>query len=370
MQTFDIYYRLTLFGDENIDRKIEKLCREQSVEMPLGVVPDQIRNKVVGQLAFKEQITDNVYDIAVRWPLENVGGEISTFLNMLYGNISMKPGIRVTGLDWDKLKEILFQGPAFGIDLIRDRYGIEDRALSSTALKPLGSSSEKLGKLCYDFARGGIDIIKDDHGLTDQSYAPFEERIRACVQAIGKAADDTGRRSYYYPHITALAEDAVMRYEKAAELGADGVIICPHITGVEIMHQMAGMEVDLPIIAHPSFSGALTTNEHSGLSPDFLYGELWRALGADFVIYPNVEGRFIFSEEECLAINESARTAGLPFRSSFPMPGGGLQLADVDKWIETYGKDTAFLMGGSLYEHPKGITAASRELMRKIIQIG
>ncbi|MDX1671761.1 MAG: RuBisCO large subunit C-terminal-like domain-containing protein [Balneolaceae bacterium] len=370
MDTFNIYYRLSLTGGENIDRKVEKLCREQSVEMPLGVVPEAIKKKVVGQPVSIDQIAGDTYDLSVQWPLENLGGDISTFLNVLYGNISMQPGIRITGLEWKKLKGTLFHGPAFGIEAIRDIYGIRDRALSSTALKPLGSSAERFGQMCYEFALGGIDVIKDDHGLTDQSYAPFEERVRACVKAVGKAADETGRRSYYYPHITALAGEAVRRYEKAAELGADGVIICPHIAGLETMHLLAGMDVELPIIAHPSFSGALTTHNRQGLSPDFLYGAFWRALGADYVIYPNVEGRFIFSEEQCLAINEAARTAEIPFKKSFPMPGGGLQLSDVDKWIETYGKDTAFLMGGSLYEHPEGITVGARELMRKITEIG
>ncbi|MGD8748046.1 MAG: RuBisCO large subunit C-terminal-like domain-containing protein, partial [Balneolaceae bacterium] len=262
----------------------------------------------------------------------------------------------------------VFKGARYGIAGIRKNYCIPDRPLSATALKPLGSSPSELADLCYQFAVGGIDIIKDDHGLANQEFAPFEDRVAACVSAIQQAADKHGRRSYYFPNITAFASETVNRYKKAAEMGADGVLVCPHITGLETMHRLARLDIDLPIIAHPAFSGGLTTHETQGLTADFLYGQLWRALGADFVIYPNKGGRFTFSAEECKAINEAAQEVESPFKAVFPMPAGGIQVKNVDKWISEYGKDIAFLIGASLYEHEKGIRIASNEFSRKLNQ--
>ena len=296
-----------------------------------------------------------------------MGDDISQFLNLLYGNISLQPGIRIIAADWSALTPGLFSGSSFGIKAIRDLYQIENRPLSATALKPLGSSANELAELAYEFTLGGIDIIKDDHGIANQEFAPFAERVKACVDAVKQAVQENGSRSYYYPNITAFASDAITRYQQAADLGADGVLICPHIVGLETMHRLARRDEPLPIIAHPSFSGSLTMDDSKGLSPSFLYGQLWRALGADFVIYPNKGGRFLFSGAKCRAINNAASDRHSPFSRIFPMPAGGIKLENVDRWIADYGEDVAFLIGGSLYKHPKGIRVASKELHQKLL---
>lgn len=362
MSTFEISYRVTVLEGETIDEKIEGICLEQSVELPRSVLSGEVETKVVGKLSSKEQIKDSVYSVTISWPIENIGNDISQFLNILYGNISLQAGILIVGVQWEKLKKDLFGGPAFGIRELRKAYGIDGRALCSTSLKPLGTDAEGIGNLCYQFAAGGLDVIKDDHGISNQSYAPFEPRVKACIKGIKRAADETGHRAFYFPHITALAAESIKRYEMAAELGADGVLICPHIAGMETMHQLARMDLPLPIIAHPAFSGGLTTNERQGLTPDLLYGELWRALGADFVVYPNTGGRFSFTLEECHAINNGARNEDSPFKPSFPMPGGGMKRSNIPEWLETYGIDTVFLLGTSLYEHPDGPRVAAEEL--------
>lgn len=353
---------------EEINPKVEDICLEQSVELPLQVLSESLVDKIVGEKVSQEQVARDTYIVKISWPIKNIGGEISNFINILYGNISLQPGIRVTDADWSSLGGELFGGPAFGIEKLRTRFDIPVRAISSTAIKPLGKSPDELAELCYSFAKGGIDIIKDDHGLANQEYAPFTDRVKACVKAVEKASEATGRKSCYFPNITALASDAVERYEEAAELGADGVLLCPHISGLETMHQLARMEIELPVMAHPAFSGSLVTTPEKGLTPDFLYGQLWRALGADFVIYPNTGGRFSFTLEECQAINKAARISDVPFERSFPVPAGGLKIDNIAHWLETYGPDTVFLIGGSLYKHPDGIEKASRELKAIIAQ--
>lgn len=368
MKTFEISYRLTLQEREEIDEKIEGICLEQTVELPRGMVNSEIQEKVVGKPVSKEQLNDQQYKATIAWPMEDVGEDIFQFLNLLYGNISLQKGIQIIGAEWEALSFEVFNGSQFGISLIRKKYEVTNRPLSATALKPLGSSPDELAELAYQFAAGGIDIIKDDHGLADQEFAPFKERVRACTAAVQRATDKNGRPAYYYPNITAFAPDTVERYKIAAALGADGVLLCPHISGLETMHRLARMEIDLPIIAHPAFSGSLITTANQGLTPDFLYGQLWRALGADFVIYPNKGGRFSFTTAECKGINKAARNRQSPFRDCFPMPAGGMKIGDVSKWTAEYGNDTAFLIGGSLYEHPDGVQAASKQLQEILMQ--
>jgi len=359
--TFHIEYLISLLPDEVLEYKLEGICLEQSVELPSDVISDDIRDRIVGEVTGIHEISEGLYHVHIGYPIDNIGNEITQFLNILFGNISMKPGIRVTDLEWDKLQH-LFTGPALGIDKIRQRLNIPNRGISCTALKPLGLTSEELADICFEFAMGGIDIIKDDHGLTNQPYAPFDERVKACVNAVQRAADKTGQKTSYYPNITTSPDKLVQRYEESAQLGADGVLLAPHLCGLEMMHVLANTNIDLPIMAHPSFSGSLVINHMHGFSHNFLYGELWRALGADFVIYANAKGRFSFTEDECLKINESARKKLAGFAKSFPTPGGGMQRKNLKKWLSLYGPDTVFLMGGSLYQHPNGIREAGKEI--------
>lgn len=362
MSTFEIIYRVTVQEGEQIDEKVEEMCLEQTAELPRGILDDDIQEEVVGKPVRKNELDDQRYEVVIAWPLADVGGDISQFLNILYGNISLQPGIQIVSAEWSALNSDVFEGPGLGISEIRKKYHKNDRPFSATALKPLGSTPDELADLTYEFALGGIDIIKDDHGLANQDFAPFEERVEACIAAVQRANEETNRRSYYYPNITAFASETVKRYKQAAELGADGALLCPHIAGLETMHRLARLDIDLPIIAHPAFSGGLTTHKDKGLTPDFLYGQLWRALGADFVIYPNKGGRFSLTSAECKAINNAARNGESPFKSSFPMPGGGIDRSNIPHWLETYGSDTVFLLGGSLYEHPDGPQSAAKEL--------
>lgn len=359
--SFQIKYRISLLNGENIHKKVEDICLEQSVEMPADVLPPDIIERIVGNIISIDEISSKQYNVVIEWPLANIGNEITQFLNILFGNISLKPGILITGVEWEKLDFIL-KGPGIGLQRFREKWNIHDRAISSTALKPMGFTPQQIGELCFEFATGGIDIIKDDHGLANQPYAPFVERVTACVQAINAAADNTGRRSLYFPNITSSAVQTVRNYQLAAEMGADGVLFAPQLGGLDTLHELARMDIDLPIMAHPSFSGSYVIHHDHGFTPSFYYGEFWRALGADFIIYANAGGRFSFSIDECQLINSSAREDLASFKSAFPTPGGGINRNKLNKWVSLYGEDTVLLIGGSLYQHPGGIRKAAEEI--------
>lgn len=362
MQTFDVTYRLAPGDHGTIRGKLDALRFEQGVELPRDTVTDVVRDRVVGTVAEVEEIAPGRFRAVIRWPLDNVGGEIAALLNLLYGTVSLGRGIRVTGVEWDPLHRAgVLPGPAFGIPALRERYRIGERALAATALKPLGLSTEELARQCREFAAGGIDIVKDDDGLLDQPTAPFEERVAACVEAVREVADRTDHRARYFAHVSGGPARTVERYEQAAELGADGAMICPHITGLPMLDRLARHPAPLPVIAHPSLSGGLTTHPEEGMAPDLLYGQLWRALGADLVVFASPGGRFPMGDDEGRAVCESARTPRLPFPPAFPAPAGGMQLDSLDRHRERYGPDTVFLIGGSLHQHPDGLRSAARE---------
>lgn len=361
MNTFRVKYLITCFEGEDIDQKLRWICLEQSVELPEEVVSKAILNLVVGQVKEVEEQANGTYEAVIAWPLSNVGDDPTQFLNMLYGNISLKRGIKVLSVNWESLTSIL-QGPAFGIHGIRERVQIPERALACGVLKPMGLSSDELAELASSFSRGGIDLIKDDHGLADQRYAPFEDRIKKVLTALHQTEKETGKRAHYYPNITTTGSKLMEKYKRAADLGADGVMVIPELCGYESMHELARSDIDLPIIAHPAFSGNRVTDAEHGFSPAFLYGELYRAFGADYCVYPNTGGRFSFSPEACHALNNEARRMDSPFRPTFPMPGGGIKRETIKHWIKEYGNNTVILLGASMLQHPQGVEQAAAEV--------
>ncbi|TVQ67532.1 MAG: ribulose 1,5-bisphosphate carboxylase large subunit [Balneolaceae bacterium] len=433
---FHVTYLLTLAPGEDAEERIRALQLEQSAELPDPVVHSLGMQYVTGSVTelnvmgepesagdpntsryagtSGKQGSSHLSEAAasgasagpgvwprqlrvtIAWPKNNHGNEITQLLNVLFGNISMKRGIAITDIRWEDVagdetagggrnaggerdlvaagRNRLLAGPAFGIQQIRKKWNIHGRALACTALKPMGYSSRKLADLAFRFALGGVDIIKDDHGLADQPTAPFTERVEMCVEAVDRAAQKTGCRSRYFPNITTDPHRVTERFEQAAELGADGVLLCPMLVGPALMHHLARLNTGLPIMAHPAFSGSYvaqagTPSTHTaphGFEPGLFYGGLMRALGADFTIYPNTGGRFSFTSEVCDAINSHARNSGMPFAPCFPAPGGGMQRDRMAFWLKNYGADTTFLMGGSLFEDPAGIEAASRAFMETL----
>lgn len=195
-----------------------------------------------------------------------MGNSITQFLNVLFGNCSLYPGIQITGINFEALEHI-FKGPSFGISGIRKLLDSKIRPLSCTALKPVGLETSELAERAYLFSSGGIDIIKDDHGLANQDSAPFRARIAACVRAVRKGEQISGKKTLYFPNITTSASQVFQRFEEAIELGADGVLLSPQLTGLEIMHDLA-MKESKPIMAHPSFSGSFTVGGNQGILAD------------------------------------------------------------------------------------------------------
>ncbi len=358
MLTFGIRYRIRLLEGESLEKKVQGIALEQSVELPDNVLSEEIRQAIVGKPGDVTVLEDGRHELEIRYPLANAAPEIVQFLNVLLGNVSLTRGVQVVEVEWEHLSS-LFLGPAFGIEGVRSQLGIPDRPLSCTALKPMGYRSDELAELAYQFALGGIDLIKDDHGLADQVYAPFEERVLAITNAVERANQETGRKSVYLPNITSGIQDVMYRMDFAVENGCGGVLLAPNLSGLESMHVLAHDVGGIPIMAHPAFSGSFVTSPDQGFSPAFLYGGLYRALGADFSIYPNAGGRFSFSLQECREINDLSRRTSDPFKTTFPTPGGGVKWEDIPKWAALYGNDTVFLMGGSLYQHPNGIRAAA-----------
>jgi ribulose-bisphosphate carboxylase large chain len=368
-ERFSVTYQL--FGGEKDARSAaEDLCIEQTVEFPADEVPEGIiRDMVFGRVEAFERVAAGVFKVVISYAVEIAAGELTQFLNVVFGNSSIKPGIRVEHLDLPPSLLNKFKGPRFGIEGMRRLLKVPTRPLLSTAIKPMGLSCSELADLAYRFALGGMDMIKDDHGLTNQSCSPFEERVKRCAEAVLRASRETGFSSLYIANITAPNAEVVKRARIAKAAGAGGLMVAPGLIGFDLMRELADDDtLGLPILTHPALQGSFVTGR-DGMSHGVMFGQLARLAGADATIFPNFGGRFSFSREECKVIADAAREPMGRLNPIFPAPGGGMSLSRVPEMLETYGRDLIFLIGGGLFKHGPDLVENCRHFRKMVDEL-
>ncbi|MCP4606544.1 MAG: ribulose 1,5-bisphosphate carboxylase large subunit [Proteobacteria bacterium] len=349
---FKAVYHLTGTHKEAAS-EAQEICLEQTVEFPKDLIKRKdIEEQIVGRLASLERMNSNLYEAVIEFPVEVAGVELTQLLNVLFGNVSIKPGICLKRFSLSGGLLENYKGPRFGRHGLRNLLNAPVRPLLGTAIKPMGLSPEDLADLAYKFSLGGIDIIKDDHGLSDQSFCRFDERVKRCSEAVNKANEKTGHRSLYFPNITAPADEIMDRACTARDAGAGGLVISPGLTGLDTMRCIADNdELNMPVLSHPAMQGAFTVHPNEGISHGALYGQINRLSGADACIFPNYGGRFFFTPADCRDIADSTTLAMGEIKSIFPVPAGGMSLDRIPELLEFYGNDVILLIGGDLHRH-------------------
>jgi ribulose-bisphosphate carboxylase large chain len=351
-ERFRIVYRLG--GTEDDARaRARDICLEQTVEFPDELVPDgPIRDHVIGHLENFERCGEGAYQAKISFPVETAGDDLSQLLNVVLGNISLKPAIRAESLELPPSMLGRFRGPRFGRKGLRELAGVAQRPLVSTALKPMGLGPADLAELAYRFALGGIDLIKDDHGLTNQTFSRFDERLARCTESVAKANRQTGMQSLYLPNITAPPTEMIRRARLAKQAGAGGLLVCPGLCGLDAVRAVADDDAtSLPIMVHPAFQGSLVVRPEEGFSHGLIFGLVARLAGADATIFPNFGGRFSFSREQCCEIAAASEAPLGSLQPIFPAPAGGLSLSRVPEVQQVYGRELVILVGGGLFKH-------------------
>jgi ribulose-bisphosphate carboxylase large chain len=357
-ERFTAIYYLT-GGEADARAKAQDLCLEQTLELPDALVTDAtIRAHVLGQIESLSPVGEDRFEARISFAVEIVGGELTQLVNVLFGNISLKPGVRLERMELPPSLLQQFRGPRFGRKGLREYLQVPERPLLCTALKPMGMSADELAELAYQLALGEIDIIKDDHGLADQSFAPFDERVTKCTQAVARANKETGGHSVYAPNITAPAQLVLERAVFAKRAGAGALLICPGITGLDAMRAIADDDrIALPILSHPAMQGSFIADRTSGVSHFCLFGQWNRLAGADAAIFPNAGGRFSFTADDCRELSAGCEVEMGHIAPIFPTPAGGMSLDRIPEMRAMYGREVIFLVGGGLRSHSEDLVA-------------
>lgn len=346
-------YRLRATGLAAEQRALA-LALEQSIEMPSEAVTDaRVLRDVVARVESLVAQPDGSTLATLLLSAESIGHDAGQLMNMLFGNSSLLDDVEVTAVTVPDTLAAHFGGPTLGIDGLRRLTGAYDRALSCTALKPIGSTVEDLARMTAAFADAGIDIIKDDHGWAAHAHAPFEERVLACQREVDRANRRRSGRTLYAP---ALSGDALAMREQlrfALAHGVSAALIAPMIAGVSNFNAMRREFPAVAYLAHPALAG-------NRIAPTALLGTLFRVFGADAVIFPNHGGRFGYTRGACVELVGNLRMPRPGIRPALAVPAGGMGVERVPELIAEYGRDTMLLIGGSLLMARDQLAARSR----------
>ncbi|MGC8635410.1 MAG: RuBisCO large subunit C-terminal-like domain-containing protein, partial [Candidatus Limnocylindrales bacterium] len=313
---------------EDAPSRAAAIAVEQTIEFPADLISDDdIRRYVIGRVESIESTGPALAIAELSYAVETTGFELPQMLNVLFGNCSLLPGVRLIEVGFPSEFLARFRGPRFGIGGLRRLLGVPRRPLLATALKPMGLDSSTLAQMAGTLARGGIDLIKDDHSLANQPFAVFVERVAACAAAVADANSETGRRVLYLPSVNAPAGELEARVALARAAGAGGLLVLPGLAGFDEMRRLADDDaVGLPLLAHPAFLGSFVADERAGIEHGLLFGTLARLAGADMTIFPSYGGRFSFSPAACGSIAHACRESLGSLGAILPVPAGGMTL--------------------------------------------
>ena len=367
---FSVKYRITADDEAQATCFARDVALEQTVELPESCISDgSLRDVVMGQVVDIRRAEGDPrrFDATISYHIDTTGYKIPQFLNVLFGNSSMKDNLKIIKLSLPDEFLGHFSGPCHGIEGLRKKMGIYDRPLACTALKPMGATVKDLAKMAAGFVRGGGDIIKDDHGLADQSYHPFRERVLYCQDAVGSANAASGNNAMYCPMISGRFDEIEGQVQFAVDNDVQGVLIAPLLVGFDTMRYLAE-QYGIVIIGHPALSGVYYSNPDHGITPAVLLGSIYRLLGADISIFVNYGGRFPMTKADCLDLSAALRGPMGTLKPSFPSPAGGMSVDKVGEMIQAYGEDTVFLISGALIQHAPDMETSTRAFMEKIYQ--
>jgi 2,3-diketo-5-methylthiopentyl-1-phosphate enolase len=256
-----------------------------------------------------------------------------------------------------------FKGPKFGVPGLRKLLNVPERPLSLHIIKPkMGMTPAQVANQCYQTAIGGVDMMKDDEMTSDVYNSCYEDRVKAVMEAIEKAAAKTGKRPIYLVSITDEPRRIFEKAARAVELGANGLLVC-YSAGLPVLRQLAeDPAINVPIMLHASHMIAAQPRIAWPV-----FAKLIRICGADLMLTPT-----FWSSIPMVSLEEGLRTAQVKLaplghiKPMFPMPCAGVYPGLAPVLIGEYGPDIVIPAGGGMLGHPDGYTAGAKSWQQAI----
>ncbi|MFJ7728838.1 2,3-diketo-5-methylthiopentyl-1-phosphate enolase [Neobacillus sp. NPDC097160] len=293
--------------------------------------------------------------IRIAYPTVNFSNDLPAILTTVFGKLSLDGKIKILDLQFDDKLKSLFPGPRYGIEGLRNKLNVYDRPLLMSIFKGvLGKDIHFLSEQLKEQALGGVDLVKDDEILFENELTPFEKRITAGKAVLQEVQEQTGHRTLYAVNLTGRTSKLRDKARKAAELGADLLLFNVFSYGLDVLQELReDGEIDLPLMAHPAVSGALTSSPEFGFSHSLLLGKLLRYAGADLSLFPSPYGTVALEKHAALSIAEELTIEDV-YKKAFPVPSAGIHPGLVPLLIGDFGVDSVINAGGGVHGHPGG----------------
>lgn len=323
--------------------------------------------------------------VRIAYPLELFElGNVPQILSSVAGNIfGMKDVENLRLEDIDLPENIIksFMGPRFGISGVRKVFGVRERPLLGTIIKPkLGLRTKDHAGVAYQAWAGGCDLVKDDENLSSQKFNPFRKRVKETLKMRDKAEKETGEVKAYMPNVTAETKEMLRRAEFVKEQGGRYVMIDIMTVGWSALQTLRNEDLGLIIHAHRAMHAAMTRNKRHGISM-LVIAKLARLIGVDQLHIGTIIGKMEGGRAEVTEIegeienrivqpdrkNHVLAEDWLNIKPVFAVCSGGLAPGHVPKLVKMLGKDIIIQMGGGLHGNPKG-TLEGAKTARKIIE--
>ena len=315
-----------------------------------------------------EGVESRQFIIHLAFPVINIGSNVPLLLSTILGNISSFGVVKLLDIEFPESYIRMFKGPKFGIQGIRDLLGVFDRPLVLNMIKPCtGFSPETGAKLFYEAGKGGLDIIKDDELIADPSFCPLKVRVKKYMEQCKRIFEETGKKILYTPNITDRPDRILDHAREAIDAGANALMVNYLTVGLSSIQILVdSKDIQVPILGHSDFAGALSESPFCGISSALLQGKLVRLLGLDMVLVLNPYGKFPFLRDQYLRTCYNLRAPFSTIKPAFSILGGGTHPGQVEKMINDLGMDFIIGVGGAIHGHPMGPSSGTTAFFQAI----
>ncbi|EPE62990.1 2,3-diketo-5-methylthiopentyl-1-phosphate enolase [Exiguobacterium sp. S17] len=310
--------------------------------------------------------TETTSRFTIRYPLHNVTPDFSSILTTTFGKLSLDDSVRLIDLTLPEALASDFPGAKFGVQGVRELLDVHDRPLVMSIFKGIiGRDLLFLEQQLRDQLAGGIDIVKDDEILYDNPLTPSLERAKVGAVVIQEQFDTTGKRSLYAITLSGPVFGLRDQALRLIEAGATALLFNVYTYGLDTLRELASdPTINVPILAHPAFAGALT----GSISHSLLLGKLIRLAGADLTLFPSPYGSLATPPDEAFAIRDSSAEPHW-VKPILPVPSAGIHPGLVPDIIRDFGTDVVINAGGGIHGHPDGAAAGARAFRQAIEQV-
>lgn len=306
--------------------------------------------------------------IKIAYPSANFSADLPAILTTVFGKLSLDGEIKLLDLEFSGDLKNSFPGPRYGIEGIRDILDVYNRPLVMSIFKGvIGRDITYLGEQLREQALGGVDLVKDDEILFDNHLAPFGKRIESGKEILRGVYEETGHKTLYAVNLTGKTFELADKAKRAVEAGANALLFNVFSYGLDMLQGLREQpEIKVPIMAHPAFSGGLTSSAFYGVSNPLLLGKLIRYAGADFSLFPSPYGSVAIPKADALGIASELTKVEKEWKTAFPVPSAGIHPGMVPDLIADFGTDSIINAGGGVHGHPDGAKGGGKAFRQAV----